>query len=206
MPHGRPGSTYGGLSGKSKSDFDGGNAYYVPFMSVMEKAAPAISALPRVQVGEAEQQNQVRAGDLLFNGSSETPDELALAAVVPSVPDNTCLNSFCIGFRIHPSAKANPLFLAYLFRSGVGRSLLRSLAQGATRYNLSKAQFKELRSTPALDEQIEIAGVLADMDAELEVLAARLAKSCDIKQGMMQELLTGRMRLPVSETAEEVAA
>ena len=48
---------------------------------------------------------------------------------------------------------------------------------------------------PRLDEQTAIAEVLSDMDAEIEALEARLAKARLIKQGMMQELLTGRIRL-----------
>jgi type I restriction enzyme S subunit len=48
---------------------------------------------------------------------------------------------------------------------------------------------------PALDEQIAIASALSDMDAEIEALEARRAKTRDIKQAMMQELLTGRTRL-----------
>jgi type I restriction enzyme S subunit len=49
--------------------------------------------------------------------------------------------------------------------------------------------------TPSLDEQQAIATILSDMDAEIEALQARRAKTQPIKQGMMQELLTGRTRL-----------
>jgi type I restriction enzyme S subunit len=48
---------------------------------------------------------------------------------------------------------------------------------------------------PPLSEQTAIAEVLSDMDAELAALEQRLAKTRDLKQGMMQELLTGRTRL-----------
>ena len=51
---------------------------------------------------------------------------------------------------------------------------------------------------PPLPEQRAVVSVLSDMDAELEVLEQRLAKTRAIKQGMMQELLTGRTRLTVS--------
>jgi type I restriction enzyme, S subunit len=52
---------------------------------------------------------------------------------------------------------------------------------------------------PLVDEQRAIAAVLSNMDAELEAIDARLAKTLDIKQGMMQELLTGQTRLPILE-------
>jgi type I restriction enzyme S subunit len=48
---------------------------------------------------------------------------------------------------------------------------------------------------PAVPEQTAIASVLGDMDAEVVVLEAKLAKARALKQGMMQELLTGRIRL-----------
>ena len=48
---------------------------------------------------------------------------------------------------------------------------------------------------PDYDEQTAIAEVLSDMDAEIEALEQRLAKTRDLKRGMMQELLTGRTRL-----------
>ena len=48
---------------------------------------------------------------------------------------------------------------------------------------------------PGVEEQTAIVAVLSDMDAELSALEARLDKTRDLKQGMMQELLTGRTRL-----------
>jgi type I restriction enzyme, S subunit len=52
--------------------------------------------------------------------------------------------------------------------------------------------------SPWKEEQSTIATVLSGMDAELEALERRLAKARAFKQGMMQELLTGRARLTVS--------
>jgi type I restriction enzyme S subunit len=53
----------------------------------------------------------------------------------------------------------------------------------------------ELRVSPTKEEQTAIATVLSDMDAELSALEARRDKTRDLKQAMMQELLTGRTRL-----------
>lgn len=190
------GRTYGGLTGKTKVDFGRGDAQYITFMDVMSNVLIEGRDLPRVAVADSETQTLVQVNDLLFNGSSETPDELAMCAVVEWIPTRTYLNSFCFGFRLNSAEVANPIFLAYLFRGPVGRALLYSLAQGATRYNLSKSQFRALELyLPRVSEQQAIAQVLSDMDAEIEVLEQRLAKTNDIKQGMMQELLTGRTRL-----------
>jgi type I restriction enzyme S subunit len=49
---------------------------------------------------------------------------------------------------------------------------------------------------PGIEEQTAIANILSDMDEEIQALQKRLSKTRQIKQGMMQELLTGRTRLP----------
>ncbi|EKM0373580.1 restriction endonuclease subunit S [Cronobacter turicensis] len=56
---------------------------------------------------------------------------------------------------------------------------------------------KYLVNCPSIEEQTAIATILSDMDAELSILEQKLAKIGDIKQGMMQQLLTGRIRLPL---------
>lgn len=190
------GSTFGGLTGKTKADFGEGSSQYITFMNVMTNVVIDCSAFERVKVLPTESQNRVVKGDLLFNGSSETPEEVALCSVLTEEIPNLFLNSFCFGFRFREGAEANGLFLAYYLRSKAGRELMKSLAQGSTRYNLSKiALLKSPFSLPCQSEQTAIATVLSDMDAELAALEKRLAKTRALKQGMMQELLTGRTRL-----------
>ena len=190
------GSIYGGLSGKTKVDFGIGNARYVTFLGVLENVILDMHHTERVRVGPGESQNRVIKGDLLFNASSETPGDLAIGAVMGEQLDNLYLNSFCFGFRVHDQNKYVPLFLAYFFRGSVGRSIMNALAQGATRYNMSKSQFLALElSIPPCDEQRAIATVLSDMDAEITALEQRRDKTIAIKQGIIQQLLTGRVRL-----------
>ncbi len=87
------------------------------------------------------------------------------------------------------------LFLTYYIRSAEGREIMRSLAQGSTRNLSKKALLAAEVRVPSLREQLAIAGTLSDMDAELTALQARRDKTRALKQGMMQELLTGRTRL-----------
>ncbi len=190
------GSTYGGLTGKTKTDFGEGSAHYVTFMNVMTNVVIDCTTFERVQVSPTEPQNRVMKGDLLFNGSSETPEEVAMCALLTLDVPNLFLNSFCFGFRFNSWAEADGLFLAYYLRNKEGRELMKSLAQGSTRYNLSKvALLKSVIRLPNLPEQTAIAAVLSDMDAELTALVGRRDKTRALKQGMMQELLTGRIRL-----------
>lgn len=197
------GSTYGGLIGKTKADFDSGSAKFVTFTEVMAGSRLVGQRLGRVNVRQSERQNQVMRGDVLFNGSSETPEEVALAAVVDFAPEpSTFLNSFCFGYRLRSHDQLDPRYLAYFFRSALGREMVSVLAQGATRYNISKTKLMELSPLlPPVEEQRAVVEVLRDAEDEIRALSERLEKTNHLKQGMMQQLLTGRTRFPMEATS-----
>jgi type I restriction enzyme, S subunit len=93
-------------------------------------------------------------------------------------------------------SKANPSFVFYLFQTGRYRDYINNLLAGSSINNLSSGSIQSLEfSTPPLPEQTAIATVLSDMDMELAALEQRRDKTRALKQGMMQELLTGRTRL-----------
>jgi len=193
---GEIGFTYGGLSGKSKVDFSNGNARYIQFMNIMSNSIIDMTDLPTVMIRKGEKQNTALKGDLFFNGSSETPEEVGMCSVLLNDVSDLYLNSFCFGFRAFESNRFDGLFLANYFRSPIGRELFYSSAQGATRYNLSKSNFLKLEvELPVFSEQCEIAKVINDIDAEIISVSSKLQKAQQIKQGMMQNLLTGKIRL-----------
>lgn len=195
---GEIGKTFGGLSGKTKSDFSNGNSKYIPFMNIMSNPVIDITYLDSVFIKPNESQNKALQGDLFFNGSSETPEEVGLCSVLLKNISNLYLNSFCFGFRLFSQDEISGLYLAYFFRSDEGRKLFYSLAQGATRYNLSKSNFLKLEfPIPSFEKQVKIATIFSDMDKEIELIEKQLSKYKTIKQGLMQELLTGRIRLTV---------
>jgi len=190
------GKTYGGLSGKSKKDFDNGKYPYIPFMNIMSNPVIDTTYLDYVNIEIGESQNQALKDDLFFNGSSETPGEVGMCSILLKDIPNLYLNSFCFGFRLKKELKTDGLYLSYFFRSNEGRKVFYSMAQGATRYNLSKSNFLEIEIVlPPLEEQNRIATILSDMDSEIETLEKKLAKYKELKQGLMQNLLTGNMRL-----------
>jgi type I restriction enzyme, S subunit len=91
---------------------------------------------------------------------------------------------------------AVPEFVFGLFLTEKYRGYIAQLLAGSSINNLRPSSIASLEfSMPPLPEQAAIAGVLSDMDAEIEALESRLAKTRMLKQGMMQELLTGRTRL-----------
>ncbi len=189
------GDFYSGLTGKSKDDFGKGNARYITFLNVLNNTVIDTSKLESVQVNEDEYQNEVLKGDLFFNTSSETPEEVGMCAVLMDSIRNTYLNSFCFGFRLK-TKKVHALFFSYYFNSQEGRKIMRVLAQGATRFNLSKDYFSQTEiELPPYEDQVEIAQTLADMEGDILSLEKKCLKYKAMKQGMMEELLTGKVRL-----------
>jgi type I restriction enzyme S subunit len=87
----------------------------------------------------------------------------------------------------------NPRFVFYLY-TNVGFEQF-ATGSGVLTLNRNDVHAFEVAIPPTLDEQIAIAAVLSDMDAELAALEKRLAKTSALKQGMMQELLTGKTRI-----------
>lgn len=192
---GEIGDFYSGLTGKSKDDFGTGNAKYITFLNVLSNSIIDISILERVNVEDGEIQNVARIGDLFFNTSSETPEEVGMCAVLLDDVRNVYLNSFCFGYRIK-SKDVDPLFFSYYFNSQEGRKIMSVLAQGSTRYNLSKSYFADtVVRFPKYEKQKLIAQILHDMDTEIESLQSKLEKYRQMKSGMMDELLTGKVRL-----------
>lgn len=189
------GDFYSGLTGKSKDDFGTGNAKYITFLNVLSNSIIDISILERANIEDGESQNAARLGDLFFNTSSETPEEVGMCAVLLDDVRNVYLNSFCFGYRIK-SKDIDPLFFSYYFNSQEGRKIMSVLAQGATRYNLSKSYFADtIVSFPKYEKQKLIAQILHDMDTEIKSLQSKLEKYRQMKSGMMDALLTGKVRL-----------
>lgn len=87
----------------------------------------------------------------------------------------------------------DPKFVFYLY----GQLGFQRFATGAGVPTLNRNDVHASRVTipETKAEQTAIAAVLSDMDAEIAALEAKLAKAGQVKQGMMQELLTGRIRL-----------
>ena len=103
-------------------------------------------------------------------------------------------NQTFIGLVFDKNKASNEFFYYYMtFFS----EQLNNLSSGTTISYLSREQFETFKVKVPKDklEQDAIASLVADMDAEIAALEAKLSKARQLKQGMMQELLTGRIRL-----------
>ena len=189
------GFTYSGLTGKTKNDFGHGEAQYITFLNVLNNPVLKTDVFEKVDVRSDERQNAAKKGDLFFNTSSETPEEVGICALLNADINNLYLNSFCFGFRL-TDPDVDGLYLSYFWRSKQGREIMSALAQGATRYNLSKEYFnKAIITLPPIELQRYIANTITAADKEIAELEQKRDKYLLIKQGMMQELLTGKTRL-----------
>lgn len=161
------GKIYGGLSGKKKADFTEGNAKYVTYKNVYSNPAIDMDIIDTVKVGKDERQNTIQYGDVIFTGSSETPDECAISSVVNQhVTEKIYLNSFCFGFRFNDLSKIYIDFYKHYFRGAEMRAYAKKAANGTTRFNVSKALFELIPiPVPPIAEQRAIAEKLDTIEA-----------------------------------------
>jgi type I restriction enzyme, S subunit len=124
------------------------------------------------------------------------------ACAIVGAPSTT--NQSCMAVFPTAALVSKYLFYYYVLR---GKALALQYCQGTKQQSYTAGLVKQLpiELPPSADEQTAIATVLSDMDAELAALEARRDKTRDLKQAMMQELLTGRTRL-VRLEAEAAAA
>ena len=145
---GEIGYTFSGITGKGKADFGHGRSRYISFLNVLNNPYINTDILEPVDIDPiSENQNEVRKGDLFFNTSSETPEDVGTCSTLLTDVENVYLNSFCFGYRLEDEEMSG-LFLSYYFRSAIGRKEMTMLAQGATRYNLSKENFNKIKKLP----------------------------------------------------------
>ncbi|MDH1053616.1 restriction endonuclease subunit S [Aquipseudomonas alcaligenes] len=134
----------------------------------------------------------LKTGDVLFAGSGETKKEIGKAVAFVHECEAFAGGDIVI---LRPAA-SDAKFLGYYLNSAQVQRQKASLGQGDAVVHISASALASIELTmPSLPEQTAIATVLSDMDAEIAVLEQRLAKTRALKQGMMQELLTGRTRL-----------
>ena len=186
------GEFYGGLSGKTKEDFKDGNAKFITYKNIYANMALELEVDDKVYVAEGEKQNTVQYGDVLFTGSSETPDECGMSSVLTTQTDEKLyLNSFCFGWRLYDKSLYLPDFLKHLFRCSAIRKEIGKTASGVTRFNVSKKKMAELQiPLPPLAVQSEIVRLLDKFTLYKSELAAELAARCKQYEHYRNQLLT----------------
>lgn len=189
------GKTFNGLRNKTAKDFGKGKAY-IPYKNIFDNPKIDIKNLDYVNILDGENQNKVKYGDILFTTSSETPDEVGMSSVLLEEVSELYLNSFCFGFRLKDFEILLAEFARFFFRGDLFRRKVFKLAQGSTRFNLSKNEMMKLNiKLPPIQEQKSIAQILSTGDREIDLLQKEVDQLKLQKRGLMQLLLTGIVRV-----------
>lgn len=179
------GSTFTGLSGKTKEDFGHGDAQFITYMNVFSNPVANLEMTEAVEIDA--KQNCVKKGDVFFTTSSETPEEVGMSCVMPENKDNIYLNSFCFGYR--PTEKFDLDYLAYVLRADSFRQEMTFLAQGISRYNISKNKVMEVSiPIPNLEEQTMVGQYFSNLDHLITLHQRKCDQTKNLKKYMLQKM------------------
>ena len=182
---GELGYTFNGLNGKSKDDFGHGSAKYITYMNVYKNPIATLEELDLIEIDKS--QNEIKKGDILFTTSSETPEEVGLSSVWMYEITNIYVNSFCFGFRLEQKISIN--YMAYMLRSNSIRNKITLLAQGISRYNISKKGMMNIEVfLPSYAEQTQIGNFFKQLDDTIALHQREVKKYKKIKQSYLEKM------------------
>ena len=177
---------------------DDGQVRYLHYGDIHAAGAAILSpsSLPFLPTPKAKTLGRLQDGDLVFADASEDKEGVGKSVELVGVGSTEMVSGLhTIAARFDRSVLTDG-FKAYLQFCPEFSSVLRRLAAGTKVYATARSHIAgvEMR-LPKVEEQRAIAAVFSAMDAELEALEQRCAKTAALKQAMMQELLTGRTRM-----------
>lgn len=183
---GEVGETYTGLSGKTKEDFGHGEGKFITYVNVFNNPLTDLYGLDSVEIDD--KQRRVQYGDVLFTTSSETPEDVGLSSVWMGTEDNVYLNSFCFGYR--PQKGIFDLYyLAFVLRSFSVRKEFMLLAQGISRFNISKTKVMDMSiHVPSLPEQEVIGSFFQDLDKSIAKQEEKVNQLKESKQTLLRKM------------------
>ena len=190
---------------------DWGEIGYIHYGDVHSHPHPVLNCarhdLPRIGKDRVGSAVHIQNGDLVMVDASEDLVGVGKSIQVQGVAERAVVAGLhtilCRGKRDDWA----PGFMAYLQFIPEFRSSLLRVTSGTSVYAISRRQLADVElPLPPPSEQEAIVAILSDMDAEIAALELRRQKTRTIKQGMMQQLLTGRIRLVESEAMAKGAA
>ena len=189
---GEIGKTFNGLTGKSSADFGQGFPY-ITYKSIFDDSKIDISRVEYVEITDVERkkktQNEVQYGDVFFTTSSETPDEVGMSSVLLDKIKDCYLNSFCFGYRLNSLSETIPEYMRFYLRSQTIRKKMFVLAQGSTRFNISKSEVMGMSiNIPEIEEQRKIANLLTLLDDRIATQNKIIEKLESLIKGLNDSL------------------
>ena len=185
----RLGEVFSIFAGKSKSAFICvGGQYWVVDMGSVSIDGRLIVSKPTNYEGDF-----LKVGDLVM-----PKDDIGGGNIIGKVGYIDADKLYVLGDHVYclRAQQGDPLFLSYVINAHRTNTALRKKVIGSAQLGLGRKSVEEQEIPfPMPEEQTAIAAVLSDMDAEIAAMEARRDKTRALKQGIMQELLTGRTRL-----------
>ncbi len=176
-----------------------GGTHYLHYGDIHTSSSARLDAIaastPYLSESKARTLDRLECGDLVFADASEDYNGVGKSVEISNIGSGLVSGLHTIPIRFQKSILSDG-FKAYLQFIPSFRNHLLRLASGTKVYATQRSHIASAElKLPPVEEQTAIATVLSDMDAELAALEARRDKTRALKQGMMQELLTGRIRL-----------
>ena len=179
------GTTFTGLSGKTAIDFGHGEASFITYMNVFTNPVSNPKMVEHVEIDS--KQREVEVGDVFFTTSSETPEEVGMSSVLKEKSGVMYLNSFCFGFR--PLVKFDLDYLAFMLRSESVRKQIKLLAQGISRFNISKTKMMDIEiPLSKIDEQVAIGRYFAQLDNLITLHQRKYDSLVNVKKAMLEKM------------------
>jgi type I restriction enzyme S subunit len=152
------------------------------------------SIIGKVEVTEKElEKNEIIYGDVLFQRSSETREEVGQANIYVDENKSAVFGGFVI--RGRKKEDYNPYFMNYLLKTSAVRKEITTKSGGSTRYNVGQASLSEVFvNLTDVPEQQKIASFLSAVDEKIQQLTKKKALLEDYKKGVMQKLFSGQLR------------
>lgn len=181
----------------------GSNNYYVTIKNFREGRLYLDDNCDRVNDNAIElinRRSDLRSGDVLMSSIGRIGD----AYVIKSNPKNWNINESVFSLRPDYS-KITSLFLYYIIKGDSMQEQMKGGSTGSTLTSIKMSHLKELMCyiPTSIEEQSAITNILSTMDNEIESLEEERDKYIQLKEGMMQKLLTGQIRLVEAETKQQ---
>ena len=175
----------------TKENYKENGEYYLLRGTDMQNPKIDLSSTPKISVSQYDYEAyKVLNGDFLFVRSGA----IGRYGIADANTPKSIFGSYLINFRFIEDINAK--YFGYFYESEISICQLYSIIQGGANLNINAENIKALKiPLPPLAEQIGIAQILTDIDNEISQLVVDRNKYEQIKTGMMQQLLTGKIRL-----------
>lgn len=181
-------------TGISRNDSNSGNLPAVRYGELYTKHRNYVNSyFSHISKEVASNAQRVYRGDILFAASGETKEDIGKCSAIIYETAAYAGGDILI-FR--PTAQLDPVFMGTLLNMADARKQRAEQGQGDAVVHIHADALSSISiMIPNIEEQQAIAEILIGMDKEIELLERKLEKYRQVKQGMMQQLLTGNIRL-----------